>query len=57
MKAMHINEVTEAVHGTLIRSCDETEITGVWHDSRECGNGDMFVCIKGPNRDGHSFIP
>lgn len=57
MRAMHIREITEATGGELIRQCAQTEITGVRHDSRECGSGDLFVCIKGPNRDGHSFIP
>ncbi len=57
MKAIGINKVAEAAGGKLIRTCEETEIRGVRHDSRECGPGDMFVCIKGPNRDGHSFIP
>ena len=57
MKAMHIREAAAAAGGQLIRTCSEAEITGVRHDSRECGEGDLFVCIKGPNRDGHSFIP
>lgn len=57
MKRMQIKQAAEAAGGRLIRTCEETEITGVWHDSRECGPGDLFVCIKGPNRDGHSFIP
>lgn len=57
MKAITIDDILKATGGELIRSCRETKITGVRHDSRECGAGDMFVCIKGPNRDGHSFIP
>ncbi|MBQ9059729.1 MAG: UDP-N-acetylmuramoyl-tripeptide--D-alanyl-D-alanine ligase [Firmicutes bacterium] len=57
MKAISITEAAEAAGGKIIRTCDETAIRGVWHDSRECGAGDMFVCIKGPNRDGHDFIP
>lgn len=57
MKAISINNAAAAAGGELIRSSNETVITGVRHDSRECGPGDLFVCIKGPNRDGHSFIP
>ena len=57
MRVISISEAAEAVDGKIIRTCGETGISGVWHDSRECGAGDMFVCIKGPNRDGHSFIP
>ena len=57
MKNMTIQEIAQATGGELIRSCSEQTVSGVRHDSRECGTGDLFVCIKGPNRDGHSFIP
>ena len=57
MKPITIDEIIKATGGRCVRRCSEEMITGVWHDSRECGRGDLFVCIKGPNRDGHSFIP
>ena len=57
MKYISIDEAAQAAGGRIIRRCEESGIRGVWHDSRECGEGDLFVCIKGPNRDGHSFIP
>ncbi|MBQ9015298.1 MAG: UDP-N-acetylmuramoyl-tripeptide--D-alanyl-D-alanine ligase [Firmicutes bacterium] len=57
MKVISIQAAAQAAGGKIIRSCGETGIRGVRHDSRQCGTGDMFVCIKGPNRDGHSFIP
>ena len=57
MKPITIDEIIKATGGKLVRRCSEEKITGVRHDSRECGQGDLFVCIKGPNRDGHSFIP
>ena len=57
MKLITIDEIIKATGGKLVRRCSEEKITGVRHDSRECGQGDLFVCIKGPNRDGHSFIP
>lgn len=57
MKAIRIEDAAAAAGGKWIRKCSQDRITGVRHDSRECGPGDMFVCIKGPNRDGHSFIP
>lgn len=31
------------------------EITGISHDSRETKEGDLFVCIRGHNEDGHKF--
>ena len=57
MKTIPINDIISATGGQLIRSCGQTGISGVRHDSRECGEGDMFVCIKGRNTDGHKFIP
>ena len=57
MNSIDIRTAAEAAGGKLIRLCEETEISGVRHDSRQCGKGDMFVCIKGPNNDGHKFIP
>jgi len=57
MKKLSIEEVVKASGGTLIRQCEENFITGVKHDSRECGAGDMFAAIAGENRDGHEFIP
>ena len=57
MKPITIDEIIKATGGRCVRRCSEEMITGVRHDSRECGRGDLFVCIKGPNRDGHSFIP
>lgn len=57
MKAIQIQDILTATGGELCRQCDEHEIHGVWHDSRECGPGDMFVCIVGENQDGHKYIP
>lgn len=57
MERISIEEIVRAVDGTLIRKCDENYITGVRHDSRECGAGDMFVAVIGENQDGHRYIP
>ena len=57
MKAISVADAAAAMGGELIRACEEKYITGVKHDSRECGAGDMFVCIPGERRDGHEFIP
>lgn len=32
---------------------EDLPLTGAAIDSRECQKGDLFVCIKGPNHDGH----
>lgn len=57
MDKISIEAVVEATGGRLIKTCDEGFITGVKHDSRQCGPGDMFVAIKGENHDGHTYIP
>ena len=57
MNRISIENVIGACNGTLIKKCEENYITGVKHDSRECGAGDMFVAIKGENQDGHKYIP
>lgn len=56
MKQLSIFEIEKATDGRLIRTCDTDHVRGVIHDSRECGPSDMFVCIKGPNRDGHDYL-
>ena len=57
MNRISIDNVVKACNGALIQKCEENYITGVKHDSRECGKGDMFVAIKGENQDGHKYIP
>lgn len=57
MERISVEAVVRAVSGTLIRKCDESHITGVKHDSRECEAGDLFVAIDGENKDGHDYIP
>ena len=57
MNKTTIEEIIRATEGTLISGQNENFITGVKHDSRECGEGDMFVAIKGENQDGHKYIP
>src|SRR5207248_5115617 len=32
-----------------------TEVTGVVHDSRAVGQGDLFCCVPGERFDGHEF--
>ncbi|MCQ2546243.1 MAG: UDP-N-acetylmuramoyl-tripeptide--D-alanyl-D-alanine ligase [Clostridia bacterium] len=57
MKKISINDIVTATGGRLIQKSKETFVTGIWHDSREVSEGDMFVAIEGENRDGHMFIP
>ncbi len=57
MKSITAEEAAKATGGRLIRTCGHPAFTGVVHDSRECGPDDLFVCVKGENMDGHSFLP
>ncbi|MBR0128055.1 MAG: UDP-N-acetylmuramoyl-tripeptide--D-alanyl-D-alanine ligase [Firmicutes bacterium] len=57
MNKTRISEILEATGGKLVSGSAEDFVTGVWHDSRECGEGDMFVAIIGENQDGHKYIP
>jgi len=57
MNKTKISAIIEATSGQLLRGSEEDHITGVWHDSRECGKGDLFVAINGENQDGHKYIP
>lgn len=56
MDKISIEAIVKAVDGVLTKSCDEKYISGVKHDSRECGEGDLFVAIIGENQDGHKYI-
>lgn len=57
MNRLTIREIIGVTEGTLIKGHEENYITGVKHDSRECGAGDMFVAIVGEKQDGHRYIP
>ena len=48
-----LHEAAAACRGKLFR--DGGNITGVSRDSREVRPGDLFLCIKGANVDGHDY--
>lgn len=57
MKKISAQQIAKASGGTLVRAGSREYITGVRHDSREVGPGEMFVAVKGENQDGHKYIP
>lgn len=57
MNKIAVTDAVKAANGALIRRGADNFISGVKHDSRECGAGDLFVAIIGENMDGHQFIP
>ena len=52
---MKISEILCSV-GVPFFDLKDEEIHHVSSDSRECGVGSLFVCIKGAECDGHDFI-
>ncbi len=56
MDKISVNEILHAAKGRLLSGDAGTLITGVRHDSRECGAGDLFVAVCGEKNDGHDYI-
>jgi len=56
MKALLIDEIKNAVRGTLKTVLRKGLVTGVTTDSRRVNSRDMFVALRGPNYDGHDYI-
>lgn len=54
MPLWNSDEIARATGGTASAGFD---IAGVAFDSREVGQGDLFVALKGEHADGHDFVP
>lgn len=50
-------EVESGTGGTLVCGSKDTGFAGVSIDTRTLQSGDLFFAIRGPNQDGHRFIP
>jgi UDP-N-acetylmuramoyl-tripeptide--D-alanyl-D-alanine ligase len=48
------DELASAVGGT---ASGDFSVSGVAFDSREIGEGDLFIAMKGETMDGHRFLP
>jgi UDP-N-acetylmuramoyl-tripeptide--D-alanyl-D-alanine ligase len=53
---MTIDEALQATGGSLIRGAAEKIFQGVSTDSRTLQEGNLFVCLRGENFDGHRFL-
>src|SRR5438477_11579191 len=57
-----LNDILQANGGSVrLLGASSADIEQVFpaaqHDSRQVGQGDLFLAIKGEHVDGHSFIP
>lgn len=59
MKNMTLENIAKACNGTYVGSKTErsVEIKGAVTDSRQVGEGYLFIPMKGARVDGHDFIP
>src|SRR6058998_966754 len=53
---MTLNEVASAIGGQVIGD-GSASVADVTHDSRQAGNGSLFVAVRGELFDAHKFIP
>lgn len=56
MNPITVKEIVKVTGGTLLMGKPGDVITGVKHDSRECGADDLFVAIIGENQDAHKYV-
>ena len=57
MKKLTLAEIAAACGGKYVGKEDSASlaVTGVVRDSRQVKAGNLFLCIKGENVDGHDF--
>jgi UDP-N-acetylmuramyl-tripeptide synthetase len=55
--AITIRAAAQAINAVLTGNLDETKVYDITHDSRQAGEGSLFVAIRGLTMDGHRFIP
>lgn len=54
---MKLRELLDGAKVADFRGNADVEITGVTGDSRAVKAGDAFLCIRGSNTDGHTYLP
>jgi UDP-N-acetylmuramoyl-tripeptide--D-alanyl-D-alanine ligase len=57
MSTLSAAEIESGTHGTIVHGAGDTVFSQVSIDTRTLQGGDVFFAIRGPNQDGHRFIP
>lgn len=52
---MRLEQVCVGIDCSIIQGSLETDITGVYYDSRQVTPGSLFVCVAGQSTDGHLY--
>lgn len=53
---MKIKELFKNTPYFVLQGNEDIEVTNICDDSRKCGIGNIFVCIRGEKSDGHNYI-
>lgn len=53
---MKLSDLIESIHVRSVAGTLDTEVSGVYHDSRKVQPGGVFVALKGGGSDGHHYI-
>ncbi|MCL2446661.1 MAG: UDP-N-acetylmuramoyl-tripeptide--D-alanyl-D-alanine ligase [Oscillospiraceae bacterium] len=56
MEQMTLHEIAQAVSGKLLHGDENTAITNVSTDSRQAGQGTLFIALIGERFDAHDFV-
>ncbi len=55
---IRVHDILAGTRGRLFGSISRNDLLNrVVHDSREVGDGDLFVALRGERMDGHRFVP
>jgi len=57
MLQLTAGEIESAIRGHIEYGSRATVVSGISIDTRSLKPGDLFFAIRGPNQDGHRFIP
>ena len=53
---MKLEKLLNNIEYTLIKGSLDTEVTGLYYDSRKVTEGSAFICLSGLQVDGHDYI-